>query len=165
MHNALSRIKLFIILFGLWLLLNFNFELATLFFGVLISAVVTYLTHNILYTKEGFRYKKLKLTTIIYYMGVLFIEIFKSAFFFILNLIRGGYQPLVFKLELDIYDPVQVAIVANSITLTPGTITIDVVGHTIYVMVLAKPGTPQAELEAPIRQKFEKLLKDMGEHK
>jgi multicomponent Na+:H+ antiporter subunit E len=165
MHNALSRIKLFIILFGLWLLLNFNFEFATVFFGVIISAVVTYLAHNILYTKEGFRYKKLKLTTIIYYMGVLFIEIFKSAFFFILNLIRGGYQPLVFKLELDIYDPVQVAIVANSITLTPGTITIDVVGHTIYVMVLAKPGTPQAELEAPIRQKFEKLLKDMGEHK
>jgi multicomponent Na+:H+ antiporter subunit E len=165
MNTTLSRIKLFIILFGLWLLFNFNLEVSTLIFGVVISFVVAYLSHNILYTKEGFRYKKLKLITMIYYMGVLFIEIFKSAFFFIINLVRGGFQPLVFKLDLSVYDPVQVAIVANSITLTPGTITIDVVGHSIYVMVLAKPGTPQEELEAPIRQKFEKLLKDMGEHK
>ena len=163
MQKSLSRIKLFTILFILWLIFNFNLEISTILFGLAIAFIVTYLSHNILYTKSGFRYQKIKLTTIIYYIGVLFIEIFKSAFFFIINLLRGGYQPLVFKLELDVYDPVQVAIVANSITLTPGTITIDVVGHTIYVMVLAKPGTLQSELEAPIRQKFEKLLKDMGE--
>lgn len=165
MNTTISRIKLFVIMFALWILFNFNFELPTLIFGVIISFVVTILSHNILYTESGFRYKKLKLTTLIIYLGVLFVEIFKSAFFFIRNLLIGGYHPTVFKMDLSLYDPVQVAIVANSITLTPGTITIDVVGHTIYVMVLAKPGTPQEELEAPIRQIFERLLKGIGDPK
>lgn len=165
MHGILSRSKLFLILFGLWLLFNFNLQLQTVFFGIIISLIVTILSHNILYNKKGFRYKNLKVTTLIFYMGVLFVEIFKSAFFFIKNLLKGGYEPVVFKLELDLYDPVQVGIIANSITLTPGTITIDVVGHTIYVMTLAKPGTTAAELEEPIRSKFERLLKDMGAHK
>lgn len=165
MRHFLSRLKFFLILLGLWFLLNFNLELTTIIFGIVISFFVSLLAYNILYNKKGFRYKGLKITSIIYYVLLLFVEIFKSSFLFVMNLLRGGYAPRVFKIELDLYDPVQVAIVANSITLTPGTISIDVVGHTIYVMVLAKPETTQEELEAPIRLKFEKLLKSMGESK
>jgi multisubunit Na+/H+ antiporter MnhE subunit len=70
----------------------------------------------------------------------------------------GKFEPVVFKIELDVVDPVLVGIVANSITLTPGTITVDIVDHTIYVLTLAKPGTSQEVLEKPIRQKFEKYF-------
>jgi multicomponent Na+:H+ antiporter subunit E len=165
MRNYLSRLKLFLILLALWFLLNFNLEIPTIIFGIVISFFVSLLGYNTLYTKTGLRYKGLRITSIIHYVLLLFVEIFKSSFLFVINLLSGGYKPKVFKIELDLYDPVQVAIVANSITLTPGTISIDVVGHTIYVMVLAKPEATQEELEAPIRSKFEKLLKAMGEKK
>ena len=64
----------------------------------------------------------------------------------------------MFKISLAHLDPVRVAIVANSITLTPGTISIEMVDQSIYVMVLAKPGISIESLEKPIREHFEKLL-------
>jgi multicomponent Na+:H+ antiporter subunit E len=75
-----------------------------------------------------------------------------------MNVFKKEFVPVVFKISLDHLDPVRVAIVANSITLTPGTISIEIVNQSIYVMVLAKPNTPLAVLEKPIREKFEKLL-------
>ncbi len=165
MHLWISRIKFFLVMLALWFLLNFDLDWTTIVFGVIISFFVSVLAYEVLFTQKGFRYKGLGLFSIIGYIALLFVEIFKSAFSFVRNLITRDHVPTVFKLVLDLYDPVQVAIVANSITLTPGTISVDVVNRTIYVMVLAKPGTPQSELEAPIRDKFEKLLKKMGDHK
>lgn len=162
MKKLIPRLKFFFAMLILWFLLNFNVELTTILFGIVISFFVTLFAYEILHDNQGFRYKGIRLTLIFYYLFVLFIEIFKSAFIYIKNLIAGGHIPMIFKLQLNELDSVQVAIVANSITLTPGTITVDIVDKTIYVLVLAKPGTTQAELEEPIRSKFERLLKGTG---
>ncbi|MBE0700347.1 MAG: Na+/H+ antiporter subunit E [Acholeplasmataceae bacterium] len=151
--------KLFFFILTFWFLLNFNFKLETILFGILIAFIVTLASHQVLYDENGFRYKGVYLSRMIFYVFILFTEIFKSAFLYIANLISKKYEPVVFKIELNLLDPVQVGIVANSITLTPGTITVDIIDHTILVMMLAKPGTSQEELERPIRMKFEKLLK------
>jgi multicomponent Na+:H+ antiporter subunit E len=119
---------------------------------------VSLFAYEILHDEHGFKYKGIKIHRLVFYMFLLFIEIFKSGITFTINLFKREYVPTIFKIELDLDDPVKVAIVANSITLTPGTITIDIVDNTIIVMVLAKPNTPHAELEKPIREKFEKLL-------
>ena len=108
---------------------------------------------------EGF--KRGRLTAIfrlIRYFLTLFIEIFKASYLFSVNVFKKEYVPTVFKISLKHLDPVRVAIVANSITLTPGTISIEIIDQAIYVMVLAKPGTPVKDLERPIRDHFEKLL-------
>lgn len=163
MHKIIPRLKFFFVMLILWFLLNFNLEPTTILFGIIISFFVTLFAYEILYDHKGFRYKGIRLSLIFYYLFVLFVEIFKSAFIYIRNLISKDYVPMIFKLQLNDLDPVQVAIVANSITLTPGTITVDIVDKTIYVLVLAKPGTSQEELEAPIRSKFERLLKGTGQ--
>jgi multicomponent Na+:H+ antiporter subunit E len=158
MKNIIPRIKFFIVMLVLWFLLNFNFELTTILFGITISFFVSLFAYEVLHDEKGFRFKGIKLHRLILYLMVLFVEIFKAAIMYTINLFKRTYVPVVFKIELDLLDPVKVAIVANSITLTPGTISIDIVNHTIYVMVLADPKTPHAELEKPIRAKFEKLL-------
>ncbi|MCR3906353.1 MAG: Na+/H+ antiporter subunit E [Tenericutes bacterium] len=159
MKNIIPRIKFFIVMLVFWFILNFNFELTTILFGIIISFFVSIFAYEILHDEHGFRYKGIKIHRLLFYFVVLFIEIFKASFVYIVNLISKQYEPVIFKIVLDLEDPVQVAIVANSITLTPGTITVDIVDHTIFVMVLAKPGATRAELEKPIREKFEKLLK------
>ncbi len=65
---------------------------------------------------------------------------------------------MVFKISLEHLTNVQVAIVANSITLTPGTISIEVIDKTIFVMVLADSKTDHETLAKPIRDRFEKYL-------
>lgn len=158
MKQFIPRIKFFIVMLLFWFLLNFNFELTTILFGVVISLIVSLFAYEVLHDDKGFRFKGIKLYRLVFYLFILFIEIFKSAFFYIINLFKRTYEPVVFKITLDKLDPVKVAIVANSITLTPGTITVDIVNHTIYVMVLANPATPHEELARPIRERFEKLL-------
>jgi multicomponent Na+:H+ antiporter subunit E len=129
-----------------WFLLNFNVEIETIIFGILISIVVTIAAYPVLFDEHGFRYKGVYLHKMVVYIFFLFIEIFRSAFVYIANLMSRKYEPVVFKIELEVDDPIAVGIVANSITLTPGTITVDIVDHTIYVLTLAKPGTPHEEL-------------------
>jgi len=158
MKNIIPRIKFFIVMLALWFLLNFDFKLTTILFGIIISFFVSLFAYEVLHDDKGFRFKGIKVHRLIIYLFVLFIEIFKASILYTMNLFKKTYVPVVFKITLDKLDPVKVAIVANSITLTPGTITVDIVNQTIYVMVLADPKTPHEELEKPIRSKFEKLL-------
>ena len=160
-----KRYKLFFFMLFFWLLLNFNLQLDTIIFGIVFSGVVTILAFPVLYNEQGFRYRGIYLHKMIIYVFVLFFEIFKSAIIYTINLISRKYEPLLFRIDLDVTDPIQVGIVANSITLTPGTISVDIVGHSIYVLTLAKPGTPQEELERPIRESFERYFKEKEKKK
>jgi multicomponent Na+:H+ antiporter subunit E len=162
MNYIKKRYRFFFILLAFWFLLNLNFKIETIFFGIFISIIVTIAAYPVLYDEHGFRYRGVHLHKMIIYIFFLFIEIFKAAFIYIANLMSKKYEPVVFKIELEIEDPIAVGIVANSITLTPGTITVDIVDHTIYVLTLAKPGTDHEELARPIRDKFEKYLKEKG---
>ena len=156
------RYKLFLFILLFWFLLNLNFYIETIIFGILIAAAVTIAAFPVLYDDNKFRYHGIKIFQMFFYIIFLFLEIFKAAFSYSWNLMSRKYEPVVFKIELDVIDPVLVGIVANSITLTPGTITVDIVDHTIYVLTLAKPGTDHAVLEKPIRDKFEKYLIEKG---
>jgi multicomponent Na+:H+ antiporter subunit E len=155
-----QRINLFIILFLFWLLLNLNIEISTLLTGLIVAFFVTIFSFDILLDKKGFHFKGIPIHRLIFYFFRLFIEIFKSAWFFTLNLFKKTYEPMIFRINLEHLDSVKVAIVANSITLTPGTISVEMINNWIYVMVLADPQSTYEELERPIRESFERLLLD-----
>jgi multicomponent Na+:H+ antiporter subunit E len=155
-----KRYKLFLFILVFWFVINWNFRIETIIFGVLTALLVTIASKGVLYDTKGFIYHGIKIHRIILYLFVLFIEIFKSTINYIKAVISGKYEPLLFKIDLELLDPVQIGIVANSITLTPGTISVDIIGHSILVMTLAKPGTDPKILEKPIRDKFEFLLKE-----
>lgn len=161
------RYKLFLVLLAFWFLLSLNFRVETIIAGVLICGIVTVMTHNVLYDEKGYVYHSIKIRTILVYVFFLFYEIYKAAFYYVYNLVRHHYEPVVFDIVLDVEDAVLIGIISNSITLTPGTITIetDTKKHIITVMTLAKEGTPIEELERPIREKFERLLKQKGDKK
>ena len=155
------RYKLFFVLLVFWFLLQLNFRIETIVLGVITSSIVTILSYHVLYDENGYRYHGIKLRVVIWYVLNLFVEIYKAGFQYISNLIFKHYEPVVFTVKLELDDPVLIGIIANSITLTPGTISIDVNSEndTITVMMMAKKGTPVKELEQPIHDKFEALLR------
>ncbi len=159
-----QRLTFFLIILVFWFLLNLNFKIETILFGIFVSLIVSFASNNVLYDEHGFRYHGIRLLKLPYYLLALFFEIFKSSFVYIGNLLSKQYEPVIITIELDLPDPVQVGIVANSITLTPGTITVEIDGSKIYVLTLAKPNTDLKTLEKPIRDKFERLLKTEGRH-
>ncbi len=161
----LLRYKLFLVLLVFWFLLMWDVSLQSVIAGLFICAVVTEMTHNVLYDDAGYVYHAIKIRTILVYVVFLFIEIYKASFAYVYNLLAHHYEPVVFDITLDVEDAVLIGIISNSITLTPGTITIDTDSekHVITVMTLAKPGATVEELEKPIREKFERLLKQKGD--
>ncbi len=156
------RYKLFLVFLIFWFLLQLNFRVETIIMGVLICWIVTELSHDILYTDQGYRFRGIRFFALIKYVFRLFYHIYKAGFEYISHLIFGHYEPVVFTVMLDVDDPVLLGIIANSITLTPGTISIDVdtKHYMITVMTLAKKGTTVEELEKPIHDNFERLLKE-----
>lgn len=156
-----SRYKLFLALLVFWFLLQLNVRIETILTGILISALVTEVSLDILNDDQGTRYHSIRIQTVLLYIVILFTEIFKNGFIYAWNLIFHNYEPVVFTVRLDVDDPVLVGIIANSITLTPGTISIEVDSerYMITVLTMAKDGTSKATLEQPIHDKFERLLK------
>ncbi len=159
------RYKLFLVLLAFWFLLAFNFQIETIISGLVVTFFITVVaSYNVLYTDEGYVYHGIRLRTIVVYVAFLFVEIYKAAFMYVYNLLSHRIEPVVFTIELDVDDPVLVGVIANSITLTPGTITIDSnsESRTVTVLTLAAEGTTAEELAKPIREKFEALLKKKG---
>ena len=145
---------------GLWFVFHLEFDLKILFSGLVASLAMTLFTSSVVYDQSGFRFKNISLWLLMKYLFVLMIEIFKASLSYILVIFHQRYEVIVFDLVLTFRDPLKVALVANSITLTPGTVSVDVNDQTITVMAFVDKGTTQAEVEAPIRQRFEALLKD-----
>jgi multicomponent Na+:H+ antiporter subunit E len=145
---------------GLWFIFHLQFDLKTLISGLIASTAMTLFTSSVVYDQLGFKFKNISLWLLIRYLFVLIIEIFKSSISYILTIFHQRFEVIVFDLVLSFRDPIKVAMVANSITLTPGTVSVDVNQETITVMAFVDKGTTQAQIEAPIRQRFEALLKD-----
>lgn len=154
----ISKIKLWLVLFVLWFFIHANFTWTHIISGFIVSFLVMFVSYDVLHDNKGKHFKSIGFFRLLGYLGMLFVEIFKSAYVFSINVFKRDFVPVVFKISLEHLSPLSLAIVANSITLTPGTISIEMVNQVIYVMVLADPKTPQSELERPIREKFEKLL-------
>jgi multicomponent Na+:H+ antiporter subunit E len=145
---------------GLWFVFHLQFDLKILISGLIASLAMTLFTSSVVYDQSGFKFKNISLWLLIRYLFVLIIEIFKSSWTYIFTIFNQRFEVVVFDMVLSFRDPIKVAMVANSITLTPGTVTVDVNQETITLMAFVDKGTTQAQIEAPIRKRFESLLKE-----
>jgi len=158
MKEVKNHYKLFIVIFLFWVLLNVDFNILSLSFGIIISAVVTRASYNVLYYYRGFKFKLPKLIVLLRYTLRLFIEIYKSSIDLIYCIIKKDCAPVVEQVELDTTDPLIIAIIANSITLTPGTITVDSKGNILRVLSMRDYKDNGETVRREIKEKFEKLL-------
>ncbi len=74
------------------------------------------------------------------YIIVLIVEIIKAEIDVAIRTITGNINPIVMEIESQLTRPISYTILANSITLTPGTLSIDVdpENKTLKVAVISK---------------------------
>lgn len=157
-NRLFRRWHFFIAMYSLWMLFNFQWDLWTWTLGFLVSVGMTLFTSFVLYDETKFQTHMLSPWQLLVYVANLMKEIFLAAISYIKVILGGQYDLLVFDMQLHEQDPIKVALIANSITLTPGTVSIDVNGSTLTVMAVVKKGTTPAEVEAPIHAQFERRL-------
>ena len=127
------------ILFVFWILLSAHFDAFHLAAGAVCAMLVAVISHDLLFTKPV-RGGVLTLLHFTHYCGWLFIEIWLAGLDVAYRVLHPSLpiDPHVITFETPFSDDIVRTVFANSMTLTPGTITIDVTGSTYTVHALTR---------------------------
>lgn len=120
---------LFLLFLGVWIVFNGRFTLEILIFGIVLSAALYLFVWKILNygPKQELQVLK-KIPKMILYGGLVFKEIIKanlSVLKIVLNP-RSKIEPKMVYFKTDLKRDTSKVALANSITITPGTITVNV---------------------------------------
>ena len=118
----------FIIMFGLWVLLSGRFDAFHLSLGVISSGIVSYLSSDLLFSAPRPRGLPSQWARFIRYIPWLMVEIIKAnlhlAYLALHPRMMELIDPRIIKFQSKLKSDLALVTFANSITLTPGTITV-----------------------------------------
>lgn len=130
---------MFLLLFAVWIILNGKITLEICVIGAAITAAIYAFACKFLGYGLKSDIKILKnLLWGIAYAGALALEILKANFN-VLKVVLNGKRhtdPSIVYVDFDLKDEKSLVILANSITLTPGTITVSVEGNRLCIHCL-----------------------------
>ncbi len=131
---------MFALLLLLWIIFNGRFTIEILIFGILISAAVCLFCSRFLGYSFKREFKLLKcLPDFIVYLLVLIIEIAKANLDVTRRMLsRKKVEPAIAHFHVTLKSRLARTILADSITLTPGTITVSMREDEFYVHCLDK---------------------------
>ena len=145
----------------LWLLLAGNLDSQELLAGVLVSGLVTLLFGSRFSIFTGFRFSWLAPLYILQYLGDFFLALMAANFELARRILTPSLpiRPEMVELHTNLKSPLGKMLLANTITLTPGTLTVDVSGEVLLVhWVYCPPGTDTRQATELIAASIEKRL-------
>lgn len=163
MSEAFANRKLFLITLFLWILLNGTLALDVLAVGVVVAGAIAFFFGGSLSFLSGYRLTKASARATIGYVGYFLKELTKSNISVARVVLDPALPvaPAIVKVRTRLRNPVARLLLANSITLTPGTLTVEMKDEWLYVhWVVAKTIDPRGATEEIVAG-FEKYLEVM----
>ncbi|HPP89079.1 Na+/H+ antiporter subunit E [Tenuifilum sp.] len=158
--NIRNVANLFVLLFLIWLLLTGTLELTSLLLGLTLAVTLA-----LIFGKNSNVFGRFRMTPKVFvysliYLFVLSWEIVKSNIDVALRVLNPKLpiNPGIVKVKTRLKSPIGRMILANSITLTPGTLTIDMKDDELYIHWIDVETLDAEEASRKILGKFEKLL-------
>jgi multicomponent Na+:H+ antiporter subunit E len=152
---------LLVITFALWLALSSKLDLPKLIAGSVVCLIISLFGAGI-YSKLGLPPISIKrILFSLVYVIVLFWEIIKANFDVAYRVIhpKMPVKPGIVVIKTCLKSDIAKMILANSITLTPGTFTLDVIGDELIVHWINVKTEDIDEATNMIGQRFEKYLR------
>lgn len=123
---------------GVWCLLMGRLSSGQFLLGLFVALLTLAISQPI--AGDGFRLRPLRLLA---FLLVLSVDLCRSSLRVAIDALWPGQlsQPRILAVRVPAMDPVPLCVLANSITLTPGSLTLDVAadGRTIYVHDMYAP--------------------------
>ncbi|WP_035618723.1 Na+/H+ antiporter subunit E [Lacticigenium naphthae] len=139
----------------IWIILFETTSWFMLLSGLTVAVLVVLMTDQF-FSKEKYEKKyHLSVNFFLKYSLRLFFEIFKSSIEVIPSIITGSADVQVISYSSDLTDEFLISVLANSITLTPGTVTIQKKGNHLKILTL---NLPENHIGEVIPLKLEKIL-------
>lgn len=160
----MNRVLCFVVLFAVWIVLSGAFDLFHLGLGVLSAGAVTFLSSDLLMADRKRRLwsRIIEAYRFMGYLCWLLVQIVLANLHLLrLALTPAGIrevEPEVVRFKCGLKSEFARYILANSITLTPGTVTIRVDGDEFWVHAISKVSARSlsGEIETRIARVFER---------
>lgn len=119
----------FVLMFVTWIILSGRFDPLLIGLGCFSSFLVAFFFHNLIFTSTRLQYKHLRIFfRFCKYIPWLMIEITKANFHMLYIIFHprmiDQIDPHLFDFQVGLNSDISITTLANSITLTPGTITV-----------------------------------------
>jgi len=166
----LPFIVAFVFAYLIWLVLTAGtsgllWSTQELIAGLIFALIVGYATRDIVGDKSVRFLNPLKWIEWIAYSPVLFWGMVKANLHVAYLVITGKIRPGIVRVPVDLENDAQYTILANSITLTPGTLTVEACPDekVLYVhWIDIPPGLERPENSEPVSGPFEKWARRLG---
>jgi multicomponent Na+:H+ antiporter subunit E len=159
-RNFRGLVNLWVTLFAIWLMANSSLSRDVIITGLVVVTVLTLTLSSFARTYADIHLSPKAVLYYFLYLGVFLWELFKAN----LNLLRIVFSPKIdirpgiVKINTRLKSATGRMVLANSITLTPGTLVVDVSGDALYVHWIDVTAIDAEEATQRIAAKFEKYL-------
>ncbi len=135
------HIFLFWTLLLLWVLLTGSLAVEELASGLLVAAVVSLFSAPYLSILDGVRYQPKALISAFTYLGYFLVALVRANFDLARRVLSPSLpiNPAIIEVETRLTSQLGRILLANSITLTPGTLTVDLMQQKLLVHWVAAP--------------------------
>jgi multicomponent Na+:H+ antiporter subunit E len=165
MHKAKHRMRnfayLFSILFIIWLVLTSSFHRQEVSVGIFLSLILAIILHKN-YLELGLPALSIRrIVFVVIYIIVLFKEIIIANLDVAYRVIhpKMPIKPGIVVIKTGLKQDIAKMILANSITLTPGTFTLDILGDALLIHWINVQSQETDEATKMIGERFEKYLR------
>lgn len=159
--KRLNWIKWIILLTLFWTVLEGTMSFKTVLIGIMVSMLALSFTDRFLIGQQYHHLHGVKLFGLFGYFFFLMKEVYIAGGDMIKMIITHKINPAIVEIETDLLEDYQRVILANSITITPGTITVDLTDNTLKVLWINKTTDDPEEIKKIITADIEKRLKKL----
>ena len=144
----------------LWLLFTFSLDPFSLLLGGAFSLIIAAVTQDLFVEREeSIQQGSLpRFEFFLIYVFVLLWEIYLASFAVVYQVITMRINPGIIKIKTRLKSKFAQALLANSITLTPGTVAVDLQKDDLYVHWLGVKTTDSQKAAKMIKGNYEKQL-------
>ena len=156
----MKRIVLFVVAFLLWLLLTSALDWQHLSIGMGVAFLVALLFGNIFVQQPEKCLQVKRYLWFCYYVPIFLWECIKANFDVAYRVLhpRMPIHPGIVKVRTQLKSDMAKVCLANSITMTPGTLTVDIKDEYLYIHWINVRSQDMAEATKLIVSRFEKIL-------
>ena len=157
----LQFFNLWLTLLLIWLIANGTLAVDTIIAGVVVSAIIALAFSTFARVYSVIRWSPVVIYNYFRYLNVFFIELVKAN----LNVMRLVFSPRIdikpgiVEIKTELKSPLGRLALANSITLTPGTLVVDIIDDSLFIHWINIGATDPVAATEAISARFEKYLK------
>lgn len=161
----MKRIVYIVIFFGLWLLLTFNWSWQNYVLGLSVSILTVLLFGRYFMDDIGKLLNPARYFWFFIYILVFAVECLKANLDVAYRVLHIDLpiKPGIVKIKTNLKTAIARTTLANSITMTPGTITVDIVDDMLYVHWIYVNTKDPVKYTEEISGRFERYIKKIFE--